>query len=153
MPHSSTPHSRRMHSDAPPMPRQAAARLIIQDWHSGRIPYFTLPPQREAASAGGEGVRLVAEWGPEFDAANAAILQTLPDNEAADPHFETPSAGAIVVDMDTARDADGALAPGIVACREACLPLTGLCWCGIDAPPPKMPVWPAEAVRMGSVSQ
>ena len=92
------------------MHRQAAARLIIQDWHNGRIPYFTLPPLREASSAGGEGVQLVAEWGPEFDAANAATLQTLPDDEPADLHFEMPSAGAVVVDMDTAQDADGELA-------------------------------------------
>ena len=52
----------------------------------------------------------MAEWGPEFDAANAATLQTLPEDEPADLHFEMPSAGPVAVDMDTAQDADGELA-------------------------------------------
>ena len=51
----------------------------------------------------------MAEWGPEFDAANAATLQTLPDDGPGEQHFEMPSAGAVVVDMDTAQDTDGEL--------------------------------------------
>eukprot|EP00195_Chlamydomonas_chlamydogama_P013468 CAMPEP_0202909350 /NCGR_PEP_ID=MMETSP1392-20130828/49079_1 /ASSEMBLY_ACC=CAM_ASM_000868 /TAXON_ID=225041 /ORGANISM="Chlamydomonas chlamydogama, Strain SAG 11-48b" /LENGTH=620 /DNA_ID=CAMNT_0049599071 /DNA_START=76 /DNA_END=1938 /DNA_ORIENTATION=- len=44
---------------------RAAARLVLQDWNDGRIPYFTSPPARgnqEFASA-----EVVSSWAKEFD--------------------------------------------------------------------------------------
>ena len=83
---------------------QSAARLVIQDWHSGRIPYYTVPPQRDTSGDTPQDVQLVPGWAPEFDAANAATLRTLPE-DASDLHFSAPSAGPMAVDMSTAEAA------------------------------------------------
>ena len=44
----------------------AAARLVLQDWNNGVIPYFTNPPSRESAY---DSAEVVGNWGKEFDAA------------------------------------------------------------------------------------
>ena len=44
----------------------AAARLVIQDWNDGRIPYYTRPPSR--GNEGHEAAALVATMAAEFDA-------------------------------------------------------------------------------------
>ena len=42
----------------------AAARLVLQEWVSGELPYYTLPPQVFEEHASSE---IVQEWGKEFD--------------------------------------------------------------------------------------
>lgn len=45
---------------------QAAARIVLQDWNEGRIPYYTLPPKaRNQQYATAE---VVTAWAAEFDA-------------------------------------------------------------------------------------
>lgn len=47
----------------------AAARIVLNDWNIGRIPYYTNPPERcSAADKMHVGVEVVATWGEEFDA-------------------------------------------------------------------------------------
>jgi len=43
---------------------KAAARLILQDWNNGKVPFYTLPPAQKTKKL--ESV-LVSEWGKEFD--------------------------------------------------------------------------------------
>jgi len=43
-----------------------AAKVVLQDWNSGKIPFFTSPPQREGAEH--EKVNLVNSWGSDFNA-------------------------------------------------------------------------------------
>ena len=62
-----------------------------QDWNDGRIPYFTLPPKRDSEVAG--SAQLVAEWGPDFDADQAATLAGLV-RRACLPCVATPAAPA-----------------------------------------------------------
>ena len=46
---------------------QAAAKLVLQDWNDGRIPFYTMPPQR-AAQQGHAAAEVVTHVGTEFDA-------------------------------------------------------------------------------------
>eukprot|EP01130_Rhizamoeba_saxonica_P018705 TRINITY_DN9452_c0_g1_i1.p1 TRINITY_DN9452_c0_g1~~TRINITY_DN9452_c0_g1_i1.p1 ORF type:complete len:557 (-),score=166.82 TRINITY_DN9452_c0_g1_i1:108-1778(-) len=41
----------------------AAARIILLDWNTGKIPYYTLPPEIDHSS----GASVVQEWGKEFN--------------------------------------------------------------------------------------
>lgn len=43
----------------------SAARTVLDDWNSGRIPYFTMPPAEDKSVHVGAAV--VAEWGAAFD--------------------------------------------------------------------------------------
>ena len=43
---------------------EATARLILQDWCAGKIPYFTEPPREEAPRGQAE---VVSTWSKEFD--------------------------------------------------------------------------------------
>jgi len=53
---------------------EAAARMVLQDWTGGRIPYYTSPPARENLNKDHEAARVVQEWAPGFDL--DAIAQT-----------------------------------------------------------------------------
>ena len=62
---------------------EKAARMVLQDWSSGKIPYFTMPPQRtghEYASAA-----VVKAWGAAFSADDvfkheaSAVIAGLPN--------------------------------------------------------------------------
>ena len=46
---------------------QAAAKVVLQDWNDGRIPFYTMPPQRESQQ-GHSAAEVVAHWGADFDA-------------------------------------------------------------------------------------
>jgi len=46
---------------------QAAARIVLQDWNEGRIPYYTLPP-KERPNQQFESAEIVTGWATEFDA-------------------------------------------------------------------------------------
>ncbi|VFQ68308.1 unnamed protein product [Cuscuta campestris] len=43
----------------------AAARIVLHDWNVGKIPYFTMPPQRNDVEH--SEVRIVSEFGKEFN--------------------------------------------------------------------------------------
>lgn len=43
-----------------------AARSVLQDWNSGRIPYFTAPPQESLGTASHISSSIVSEWSKEF---------------------------------------------------------------------------------------
>lgn len=44
---------------------EMAARSVLQDWNSGKIPYYTAPPQ--VAESSFEEKSIVTQWGKEFD--------------------------------------------------------------------------------------
>jgi hypothetical protein len=44
----------------------AAARIVLQDWHDGRIPFFTRPPSR--GNEAFEAAAIVAAYSADFDA-------------------------------------------------------------------------------------
>lgn len=46
---------------------QAAARIVLQDWNDGRIPYYTLPP-KQRANQQYDTAEVVSSWAAEFDA-------------------------------------------------------------------------------------
>ena len=39
---------------------------MLQDWNDGRIPYYTVPPQRQSEVEG--SAALVQQWGQDFNA-------------------------------------------------------------------------------------
>ena len=44
---------------------KSAAKLILQDWNVGKIPFFTSPPERKGKEH--EDVKVVHNWGRDFD--------------------------------------------------------------------------------------
>jgi len=51
-----------------------AARIVLQDWNSGALPYFTIPPQSASTdNTQFESAKIVNEFSKEFDL--AALLQ------------------------------------------------------------------------------
>lgn len=83
----------------------AAAKIVLQDWNDGRIPYFTMPPKRHSEVLGSAAV--VNEWGKEFNAdevfanESSAVIATLASME--DPSlafFQTDTAGDVHVALD-----------------------------------------------------
>ena len=47
----------------------AAARVVLNDWNGGRIPYYTTPPARgDAVDRKHAAAEVVGDWGKEFDA-------------------------------------------------------------------------------------
>lgn len=55
-----------------PNAAQAAARILLHDWNDGRIPYFTLPPQRD--THGHAAAAVVSALGQEFDVDQVRLL-------------------------------------------------------------------------------
>ncbi|KAK3260029.1 hypothetical protein CYMTET_31000 [Cymbomonas tetramitiformis] len=77
---------------------ESAARIVLQDWNSGKIPYYTNPPVRANEFAGEAAI--VSSWGPEFNAHEvfkneaSAVIGGLPSmNDEGSMFIETPSAG------------------------------------------------------------
>lgn len=56
---------------------RAAAKVVLQDWNDGRIPFYTMPPQREAQE-GHAAAEVVTQWASDFDADQVPYSQTLP---------------------------------------------------------------------------
>ncbi|PNW75595.1 hypothetical protein CHLRE_12g533050v5 [Chlamydomonas reinhardtii] len=122
----------------------AAARIVLQDWNDGRIPYYTLPPERP--KSGLEEAVIVSSYAQEFNAdevfANerSAVIAHLPsaaeeaDRDGGRAFFEAPSVGAAKADlaameeddeeeegpagMDADDDEDGMLAAAAAALRR-----------------------------------
>jgi nuclear GTP-binding protein len=115
----------------PPSPApQAAARIVLQDWNGGNIPFYTLPPSR--GNEAFDSAEVVAGWAAEFDADQVfaaeqkAIIDHLPSlaapgtdaSGAARQFFAAASAGraefTLPTDMDATdnRRTNGAAADG-----------------------------------------
>jgi hypothetical protein len=47
---------------------------VLQDWNSGVIPYYTLPPA-EDANAAYEDAAVVSGWAQEFDADRCVLMR------------------------------------------------------------------------------
>lgn len=56
---------------------QAAAKLVLQDWNDGRIPFYTMPPKREAQE-GHAAAEVVTNWSTGFDADQVSRQQICP---------------------------------------------------------------------------
>jgi len=80
----------------------AAARLVLQDWNNGAIPYFTQPPKRESAY---DSAEVVSGWGKEFNAEevfateSARVLAALPTPEQR-PFMEIETLGSANVRLE-----------------------------------------------------
>ena len=46
---------------------ETAARMVLEDWNSGRIPYFTMPPEETAKPGTHLDAQVVNGWGADFD--------------------------------------------------------------------------------------
>lgn len=61
----------------------AAARLVLKDWNEGKIPFYSLPPEKDV-NAEHDSAAIVTEWGKDFDAEEVfkgeqtAVIEGLP---------------------------------------------------------------------------
>ncbi|KAL6893495.1 hypothetical protein ACP4OV_007593 [Aristida adscensionis] len=46
---------------------EAAARIVLHDWNEGKIPYYTLPPKRDAGQEQDSETIIISEAGKEFN--------------------------------------------------------------------------------------
>lgn len=80
----------------------AAARIILQDWNDGRIPYYTLPPKRETEIVG--SAQVVPIWGKDFEAVLAekevTLVASLPSLNEEAGFFQTHAMDQPVVDIE-----------------------------------------------------
>ena len=52
---------------------QAAARILLHDWNDGRIPFFTMPPQRD--THGHAAAAVISSWSQDFNVDEVRALQ------------------------------------------------------------------------------
>jgi len=91
----------------------AAARIVLNDWNSGRIPYYTSPPTRGSkADRKHATAEVVTDWGKEFNAdkvfaaEESTVIAGLPGADDADVEF-VPAQTAGVATMDAGHGGDG----------------------------------------------
>jgi len=80
----------------------AAAKIVLQDWNDGKIPYFTSPPKRMSEIKGSSTV--LADWGADFDMSafqqeKAQVIDVLEEDPVVD-YFETGTAGEVRVTLE-----------------------------------------------------
>eukprot|EP00941_MAST-03F_sp_MAST-3F-sp1_P003271 g3271.t1 len=70
--------------------REAAARSVLRDLYTGKLPFYSLPPastSTQAAMGGMETTGIVGDWGKEFDieqvydAEKVRVIQNLPGRQ------------------------------------------------------------------------
>uniref|UniRef100_M4BEV4 CP-type G domain-containing protein n=1 Tax=Hyaloperonospora arabidopsidis (strain Emoy2) TaxID=559515 RepID=M4BEV4_HYAAE len=86
--------------------RQATARIVLQDWNRGKLPYYTPPPDQSAQVL---DTQLVTSFGQEFKVADEELNPTsifLPDSDA-DNEVSGPHCSIVV-----AADSDVVMASG-----------------------------------------
>ncbi|GIL76977.1 hypothetical protein Vretimale_8576 [Volvox reticuliferus] len=91
----------------------AAARIVLQDWNDGRIPYYTTPPERP--KTGLEEAQVLAAYSAEFNAdevfasERSAVIAHLPsmEDDASPAFFEAPTVGEAKTDLDAMEEDDG----------------------------------------------
>ncbi|CAH0514331.1 unnamed protein product [Peronospora belbahrii] len=77
--------------------RQAAARIVLQDWNRGKLPYFTPPPDQSVQVL---DTQLVSSFGEEFNVTDEDLNPAsifLPDLDAA-KEFSGPQCSIPVAD-------------------------------------------------------
>ena len=80
----------------------AAAKIVLQDWNDGKIPYYTTPPKRMSEIQGSAAV--LADWGADFDVSaleneKAQVIDVLEEDPVVD-YFETGTAGEVHVNLE-----------------------------------------------------
>jgi len=81
----------------------AAAKIVLQDWNDGKIPYFTMPPKRNSEVKGSSVV--VGAWSGEFDLTvameheRAQVIDALEGGEARGA-FEMETTGEVHADIE-----------------------------------------------------
>lgn len=83
--------------------KAAAAKIILQDWNEGKIPYYTAPPKRDTEVKGSATV--VSSYSSDFDLSSlenekAQVIDALEDTGMDDEYFETETAGEVHVDLE-----------------------------------------------------
>ena len=63
----------------------SAARSVLRDWNSGKIPYFTVPPKTSQPEVSNDA-KIVASFGKEFDLStfDDAVLKGLKETDEMD---------------------------------------------------------------------
>ena len=63
----------------------AAARQVLKDWNSGRIPYYTVPPRDSAPEKSNDAV-VFSSFSKEFDLSHFdhAVMSSLKDKDEMD---------------------------------------------------------------------
>ncbi len=55
---------------------EAAARTVLQDWNTGRISFYTIPPQRKSDDQLAlPAAEIVSQWGKDFDLSSIVQLE------------------------------------------------------------------------------
>jgi len=95
---------------------KAAARLVLQDWNCGKIPFYTLPPQDQTFHV---ATTIATSWAKEFDIDNIAqvekvnVILTLPTIIQQVDQFiavgESQMNSAKVIEVDDKEDAIDAM--------------------------------------------
>ena len=81
----------------------AAAKIVLQDWNDGKIPYFTMPPKRNSEVKGSSAV--VGAWSGEFDMSvameheRAQVIDALEGGEARGA-FEMETTGEVRAEIE-----------------------------------------------------
>jgi nuclear GTP-binding protein len=91
--------------------KTAAAKIILQDWNDGKIPYFTSPPERKSDVQGSSAI--FANWSEDFDLTaldneQAAVIETLDSvdmGSGAKIFFQADTAGEAHMAVDVDSDA------------------------------------------------
>jgi len=82
---------------------QQAGRLVLQDWNSGKIPFYTRPPK----SSDVKSSVLMSDWSKEFDIETMEKLDHLISKESATSAFgfaEVGSSGPGTMKMDESEE-------------------------------------------------
>ncbi|KAK1929812.1 Guanine nucleotide-binding protein-like NSN1 [Phytophthora citrophthora] len=82
--------------------RQAAARIVLQDWNRGKLPYFTPPPDQSVQVL---DTQLVTSFGQEFNVADEDLNPTsifLPESDAPNAAISGPQCSIPVGNGDVA---------------------------------------------------
>jgi len=83
---------------------QAAAKLVLKDWNTGKIPYYTIPPDTEGIHL---DAKIVQNWGPEFDINSIMDIDNdvlgqinEENNNSSFPIMSVPNNSEMMIDMD-----------------------------------------------------
>lgn len=104
----------------------AAARMVLNDWNGGKIPYFTEPPDRTESNAGSDESAIVAGWGAEFNldevvkSEKSLVLDALEERKmVAYQRIERGEEMETAIEPPPGRDGDGGDVPELVPLERA----------------------------------
>lgn len=76
----------------------AAARIVLQDWTGGKIPFYTEPPKISADIH--VGASIVTQFAPDFDVSQAQVLASLDQLRDDEPLYGVTLAASSPFDVD-----------------------------------------------------